>query len=238
MLTVKADLQVAVSLEPGSLDFGTVSRGRETTRAVKLVGRDAAKTKLLSAKVEPLGARRSKTPPPEPTLLAKLTEEGETRGVELSIAPKAPSGSFYGQLVVQTDNPQVKRLTARVRAKVQASVAARPQRVRFHIPEGGGQQTQKFVVHSTDGRPLDVLEVKAHHPSLEASFTPVNERRTKVTVTCNGETRLDREMTTLSVRTSSKDDPQIEVPVEIYRLRREVNQPTGTPVSLSDGSGP
>ena len=73
-------------------------------------------------------------------------------------------------------------------------------------------------------RELEVLEVGVSHPSLSATFEAVNERRTKITITHSGETRAERETTALSIRTSKPDDPQLQVPVEIYRLRRSTTQ--------------
>ena len=224
ILTVKANLQVVVDVEPRNVDFGVVLKGSDTTRTVQIVGQDAAKTKLISVSIEPLGARRNMTPASDPVVLAVVKEEGETRSVELSVAPDAPSGYFYGQLVVVTDNPKATHLTARVRVKVQSSVIAKPEQLRFSVPEEGGEQTQELILRSTNGKPLEVLEVGVDHPSLSVTFVQLNERRTKLTVTCNGETQRDREATVLSIQTTSKDDPRIEVPVGIYRLKRATSQ--------------
>jgi hypothetical protein len=218
-LSIQANLDVVVDLDPRNVDFGSVLKGGDVTREVKIVGQQAADTHLISVSLEPLGARRNQPSASAPTVLAEVKGEGETRTVELSIAPDAPSGYYYGQLVVVTDNPKATHLTARVRAKVQASVVTNPQHLRFSIPESGGEQTQELVVRSTNGEPLEVLEVAVHHPSLKASIHRVNERRTKITVTCNGEIGATQESTALSIQTTSKEDPRLQVPVDLYRLK-------------------
>lgn len=229
MLLVKADLQVVVDLNPLNVDFGAVFKGSDERRVVRIIGKDSTATNLVSVSIEPLGAGRNKPPASEPVVLANVTGEGESRSVELSIAPNAPSGYFYGQLVVVTDNPKATHLTARVRVKVQSSVIANPALLRFSIPEGGGEQVQELVLRSTDGKPLEVLDVAVHHPALSASFVQINERRTKITVTFNGETRVERESSALLVKTTSKDDPQVQVPVDIFRLKRStVKSPVKT----------
>jgi len=224
MLMVKANLVVVVDLEPRNIDFGAVFKGSDATRMVQIVGKQAAGTKLVSVSLEPLGARRAENPAPAPALLATVKEDGETRGIELSVAPDAPSGYYYGQLVVVTDNPKATHLTARVRAKVQASVVAKPEHLRFSFSEAGGEQTQVLVLRSTNGDPLEVLEVSVHHPALSATFVQVNERRSKISITCTGEFQNDRETTALSIQTTSTEDPRVVVPVDLYRLKRSTAQ--------------
>ena len=91
----------------------------------------------------------------------------------------------------------------------------------FEITLRSGPSTSNAIqLMVSSGTPLEVLDVSVHHPALTASFVQINERRTKITVTFTGETRVDRESSALLVKTTSVDDPQVQVPVDIFRLKR------------------
>jgi hypothetical protein len=221
LLTVKAELETVLDFEPRQVNFGTVSRGQGATRTVKLVGPDAPKTKLLSATVQPARSGQVRATRPEPVVLARLGQGAQAGTVELSLAPDIPSGRFYGQLMVRTDHPKVPVIHLRVLGTVQGAVALRPERVVFSNAEDGRAQTRTLVLRSTTDEPVRVLEINADHPALTATASQDTSGRTRVNVTWNGTLQGDREVATLVILTSSPEEPRIEVPVEMHRLRRQ-----------------
>lgn len=125
-LQLKVELDVALDLEPAHLDFGTIPVGRGATRTVKLIGPDAAQTKILSASVEVPRTARAQTPSPSPVVLAHNGEGDAAGSVELSVVPEAPEGTFFAQLKVRTDHPLVPELMLRVQGLVGAKRIRQP----------------------------------------------------------------------------------------------------------------
>jgi hypothetical protein len=160
---------------------------------------------------------------------ARAAEGAEAGVVELTVSPDAPTGRFVGDLVVTTDHLRVPELRVRIIGSVRGSVVLRPEHLFFkNVVEGVGQ-SQTLYVGSANDRPIEVLETIVDHPALEASFAEASGGRTEVTVTCDGKIQRDRESATLTIRTSSPEEPRIEVPVEIYRLKPQAAPPTSTP---------
>jgi len=215
-----------VDLEPRQVTFGSVIRGEGATRVVRLAGRDAAKTKLLSATVQGLRADRTRSGTQSRVVRAQLAEGAEAGVVKMTVAPDAQAGQFLGELVVTTDHPGAPELRVRVIGSVRGSVVFRPEHLFFkNVVEGMGQSRTLFVESAND-QPIEVHGISVDHPALEASFERIADGRTQVTVTCDGKIQRDRESATLTIRTSSPEDPRIEVPVEIYRLKRQAAPPT------------
>jgi hypothetical protein len=226
---VKAELEILLDLEPRFVNYGAVFRGRDTTRTVKLVGPDASRTKLLSAEFKPLRARRPAGATQEPAVVARVAGDAEAPTVEVSIPPDAPAGQFDGNIVVKTDHARLPELLVRVRGSAYGAVTFQPQRMVFRHLEEGVEQTRTLMITSTSEEPVEVLEVVAKHPALTASIAEQTAGRTRITVTCNGKLRRDHEATTVVVRTSSPEEPRIEVPTFLTRIRGRAARPAPSP---------
>lgn len=226
---MKADLEVVLALEPRFVNFGNVPRGRADTLTVKLVGRDASKTKLVSAKFDTLRAGPDRRPTEEPVVLARLAESVEGDTVELSLVPDAPLGMFQGRLTIETDHPDLPQMILMVRGYALGSVTVKPQHLSFRYLEGGTEQSQTLTLASVNDKPVEVVKIRSDHPALTASVSEANGGRMKVTVTCNGKLQRDREMATLVIQTSSPEEQQIDVPVHMFRVRTPDPRPVRPP---------
>jgi hypothetical protein len=230
-LTLKAELEIVLDLEPRYVNFGVVTRRAGATRFVDLVGPGAAETKPLSVMFKPLRIAQRAATAEESIVLVRLAEDSEAGAVELTLAPDAPSGVFDGLVVVQTDHPKVPELTARVRGTVMGDVTYRPQFLTFREIEEGTEQTRTLTLSSSGDDPVAVLEVGSKHPALTASFAEMVNGRTQITVTCNGAIRREREVSTLVVHTSSDEDPRLEVPVHMFRKKQSDPRPVRPPAA-------
>jgi hypothetical protein len=224
-LTVKAELEIALEITPPVVSFGTVPRGKSRTESVKLIGRDAANAKVTSVTVVMALAGGVPNTTNSQVLLAKPGEGTQAGSVEISLVPDAVAGRFDGRLSIKTDHPDVPELPLRVVGIVQGSVAYQPERLLFRDLEEGSEQTQSLTVTSTNGEPVEVLEVEIDHPALSASITDEDASGIRVTVTHNGDAQLNRGVATLLIRTSSTADPRISVPVDLYPMRSRAARP-------------
>jgi hypothetical protein len=227
VLAVKAYLEVVLGFEPRMVNFGNVFRSKEATRAVKLVGRDASETKLLSATFETRRSGKRRGGNTDSIMVTRMIET-PTGTVEMSLVPDAPSGYVDGQLVVRTDHPEVPRLTVRVRGIVHGDVIFQPQRLVFSNIEAGVEQTQMVTLSGAGDQPVEILEVGSNHPALTVSVSEAAAGSTQITVTFNGKIERDQSAR-LIIRTSSAEDPRIEVPVLMYRLKRQAERPPPPP---------
>jgi hypothetical protein len=231
ILTVKADLEVVLDLEPRFVNFGNTPRGLADTRTVKLVGRDASKTKLTSAKFQTLRAGPGRRPTAEPIVVASLGEGAQAGTIDLSLVPDAPLGLFQGKLTLETDHPDFPQILLMVRGYALGSVTVKPQHLTFRNMEGGTEQSHTLTLASVNDKPVEIVKVRSGHPALTTSLSEANGGRMKVTVTCNGNLQRDREMATLVIHTSSPEEQRIDVPVHMFRLRaldpRPVRPPEG-----------
>jgi hypothetical protein len=234
---VKAALEVVLDFEPRFVNFGNVPRSQAGTRTIKLVGRDAHKTKLMSSKFETLRAGRGRRPTAEPVVLARIAEGDQTGTVELSLAPDVPLGLFHGKLTLETDHPDVPQVALMVRGYALGAVTFKPPQLTFTNLEAGTEQSHTLTLASVNDKPVEVVEIRSDHPALTASVSEANGGRMQVTVTCNGKLQREREMGTLVIHTSSPEEQRIDVPVHMFRVRaldpRPVRPPEGKQTSES-----
>jgi hypothetical protein len=233
-LTIRAQLEVALELDPRQLDFGNLERGKGATHTVRLAGRDAAKTRILTVEVQGLRSGRSARTPPE-QLLVTRTGEGERAGtVEISVLPDAPVGPFHGTLQVGTDNPNVPSLSLLLQGVVRSTVAVRPERLRFRH-DGQIDLTRVLMLDSTTDEKVRVLEVTAGNPALDIAFHEVAPGRTEIRVTLDGAAAGSLQATRLTIRTSSPQDPLIVVPVEVRQVGSSPEPPVAPPAPPAGG---
>jgi hypothetical protein len=228
---VKADLEVVLDLEPRYVNFGNVPRSEAGTRTVKLVGRDAPKTKLLSAKFETLRTGPRRTPATEPVIAASLPEGDRDGTIELSLVPDAPLGMFHGRLTIETDHPDVPQLMLMVRGYATGALTLTPPQLSFTNLVEGTEQSHTLTLASVNDKPVEIVEIHSDHPALTASVSEAAGGRKQVIVTCNGKLNREREMATLVIRASSPEEQEIDVPVHMFRARaldpRPVRPPEG-----------
>lgn len=230
-----ADLEVVLDFEPRFVNFGNVPRSKAGTRTVKLVGRDAPKTKLLSAKFETLRAGPGRAPSKEPVILASVGEGDRAGNVELSLAPGAPLGLFHGKLTLETDHPDVPQMMLMVRGYATGAVTIKPPQLSFTNLVEGTEQSHTLTLASVNDKPVEIVEVRSDHPALTASVAEATGGRMQVTVTCNGKLKRDREMASLAIFATSPEEQQIDVPVHMFRAKaldpRPVRPPEGKQTS-------
>jgi hypothetical protein len=229
ILTVKADLEVLLDVDPRYVNFGVVARRSGATRSVDLIGPDGATTKPLGVTYKGLRTTPDRGSSKDSVVQARLAGEEEPGAVVLSLAPDAPLGLFDGIAVIETDHPKLQQLSVRVRGTVTGDVTYRPQFLTFRNLEAGTEQTRLLTVQGSGDEPLEILEVASSHPALAATFSDMGNGRTRVSVTCNGELGREREIGQLVIRTSSEEDPRVEVPVHMFRLKRPDPRPVRPP---------
>jgi len=227
-LTVKAVLEVLLDLEPRQLNLGLTPRGEASSRTVKLSGPEAAGTDIVSVTYQ--NTRRSRTQPVarRPIVIARLPEGDRADTIELTVAPDAPSGPFYGRLLVATDHPKATQLSLAVQGTVRPAIRVRPRSLVFRTAGEGVSQTRTVTVGGAGEVAAELLGVELDHPALEASVVPPDPRngRAKIAVTWNGKLDGDREKATMILRTSHPQEPTVEVPVLLERAA-----PAGVPGS-------
>ena len=232
---MKAELEVVLEFEPRFVNFGNMPRSQAGTQTVKLVGRDAPKTKLVSAKFETLRAGPGRAPTTEPIVLARLAEGDRAGTVELSLAPDVPLGLFHGRLMLETDHPDLPQMMVMVRGYALGAVTLKPPQLTFRNLKEGTEQSHTMMLASVNDAPVEVVEVRNDHPALPVSVSETTRGRMQVTVTCNGKLQREREMATLVIHTSSPEEQRIDVPVHMFRLRtldpRPVRPPEGKQTS-------
>jgi hypothetical protein len=227
-LIVKADLEVELKLEPEYLDFGRVRRGSGATQTIQLAGVAAAKAKVLSVEVQQMraGARRDAAA----VVTTQVGAGGQAGSVAVSLLPDAPAGRFVGMLQITTDHPGSPPLQFRVVGEVQASVQVQPARVQFQTVESPDAQTRVLTVSTAD-EGVSVLAVEVDHPALSASIGAQTPGRTRIDLTFKGALDVPHVSSMLRIRTSSAEDPLVEVPVELFRASPRAPRPptpTGT----------
>ena len=213
VLTVKALLETALQIDPVQLDYGNLKRGQGATLSAQLAGRDAAKAKIVSVDVGGMRALHAAATPADRILAARIREGAHE--IELTVPPDAPLGPFHGVLKVATDHPLLSSLTLVVHGYVRSSVEVRPERVRFR--DDGSEQTRTVRLDGLLEEPVRVLEVTAENPAIRTSFAEIAPGQTEIRVTLDGTVAGSLQATTLTIRTSSTQDPVVMVPVEVRR---------------------
>ena len=168
-LKVTADIQVALALDPSSLNFRTLRKSSQSSeKKVKLTGKDkditqiesvVSKNKYVRAEVEPL------------EIEGKTTQQQ----ISVSILPGMKPGNFREKITVHTDHNVKKELFLLVFGKVLGDITVSPAILSFGSFRKGGKYDRRLRLTAAPGFRFNVLEVKSTHPDLIPKVETIKE---------------------------------------------------------------
>ncbi|MEO8196687.1 MAG: DUF1573 domain-containing protein [Thermoanaerobaculia bacterium] len=213
-LTIKARVEPQVNASPGYARFVFVQNQASTTVKQWLWAENFPDFKVLAvrspykfieATFRPATAeeRRPEIPTPNQWI------------VETAIQPDAEVGALRDFLVVETNHPKQKELRLAVTGFVRPLLSVTPAVAEFGtLGLTATSQDLSLVLVNFGEAAIEIRSVSASVPGVEAKIKPIEEgRRWEVKLTLTGKMPKGRTDATVTIETSSPQQPTLKVPL-------------------------
>lgn len=173
-LTVQANVEPVVYLEPKVLNFVPLMKGETKTLTVKVTGRpkDFAASLATVARSDLFSVKVLNTVP------VKLNDKDmrETT-IEVTVLGNAPVGRIVDALNIRTNDPAEPMLSCAISGFVNGDIKTEPQVMAFGVVKPGDKFENEIKVSNRAGKPFKITKVEVKQPNpveLTISFTPVD----------------------------------------------------------------
>jgi hypothetical protein len=211
-LTVRADVQPSVDLQPGYFRLMTVEGAENVVGTQTVWSTDRNDFEVLEV--------RSPLPQLEVTFRPASEQEREPTGrgkqwlIVASLRGDAPVGALQGDVVVRTNHPEHEELAIPIAGYVRPILAASPPVADFGAFAPTEPRRGSVIVTNNGETPLTVVSAESDVPGLAAQVaTREAGKKFDVNLTFTPGTTRGPIAGTLRVRTNSTTHPVLEIPV-------------------------
>ena len=214
-LVIKADVRPFVEILPRPLVRFNAVQHEPMGQTFIVVGADPEKTIIVHGvdSSVPFIKTSVRTLGDDELIRGKSKAQYE---VSLALAEDAPVGPVNAVLTVNTDQKEAAKVPVKVYGVVRALIHVTPTQVQFGSVEARTRPGRNLIVvnNRTDGTKVQLTGATVDDPAFNAQITPIEEgRRYQVTVVIKPDADPGTRDATLSLQTTDKDFPTIEVPV-------------------------
>lgn len=137
--------------------------------------------------------------------------------IELSMTDDAPVGPVNAMLQVHTNHPQAKKVPVKVFGVVRALLHVTPSQVQFGSVSAKKQPGRNLILvnNRSGGVPVRVTGAAVSDGAFDANVITIEEgRRYQVTITVKSDASPGARDAVLTLKTSDKQFPELQVPVK------------------------
>ncbi|RJP65933.1 MAG: DUF1573 domain-containing protein [Candidatus Abyssobacteria bacterium SURF_17] len=159
------------------------------------------------------------TTAPAFTASARPKADAEFPGYDIDIKydGSLPVGNFIERLIVETNQPNHKRLEVALRGKVVGAVKAVPDSVSLGVIEHDVVPTRSIRIYSTDTSNFELTKVEASNPLISYKISREGTlNRYQVTVSLTSKPPKGAFSGKLLVETNDREQKLLEIPVYAY----------------------
>ena len=213
-LTIKARVEPQVNASPGYARFVFVRNQPPATVKQWLWAENFPDLKILGVRSPYKFIQTTFRPA---TLEERRPEVPTTNQwiVESTIQSDAEVGALRDFLVVETNHPQQKELRLAVTGFVRPLLSATPMVAEFGVIDlSAASQDLSLVLVNFGDAAIAVTSVRASVPGVEAKIKPIEEgRRWEIKLTLTGKMPRGRTDATITIETTSTQQPTLQVPL-------------------------
>lgn len=215
-IKLKAVVRAIVSLQPPSVDFGSVPRGESPARTITIKAAASDSLRIQDVLV------------PEETFETRIHNAGSgdstAYSLEIMIRPDAPVGPFSSTARIQTNIRNARTLSLNLKGQIHGFFKAQPCRLLLgQVRQGRVRQRSIQLVAQHPGAHR-VIGASCSGENLQVHVTPIEEGRIyEITVTVPPTMHPGRVHAMLNIQTDDPDQPEIRIPVQgnVRRARSE-----------------
>ncbi len=199
-------IKTEVALEPESLNFGDVEKGKAVNKIVKIIQLEDEELKL--DKVEAAGEY----------FLTQVSDFKDERNkgfkVNVILKPDAPVGRFTEAITLHTNLKKHPRIDVTVLGNILGRIRVNPQMVSLGSLKKGSYVANKITVESANREEFNILKVTSTLPFLlaKASTTGKNSKF-EIVLEINKDAPAGRIEGEIDIYTDEPEQPSIKVPV-------------------------
>lgn len=163
----------AVYMEPGTINFGHISSGRNDSQTVKILTANGSPVKVLRV-TSVAGLFTAEILP---------TDKSGAARIRVYASGSLPDGSVADQLEIQTDHPQYPRLTLPVFASAGDDLTVLPKEIQITREEISSSQPvmKSVLVCSASKQPFTVSKAGIAGVNAPVKISPMGSQGTRVT---------------------------------------------------------
>jgi hypothetical protein len=214
-LVIKTDVHPFVEVLPRALvRFNAVQHEPMTQVLTVVPGDDQPDFKVTGVRSSVPFLQTSVRPLSENELLAGKSPHQYQ--VSLSMTDDAPVGPVNAMLEVQTNHPKAKKVPVKVFGVVRALLHVTPSQVQFGSVSAKKQPGRNLILvnNRSGGVPVRVTGASVNDAAFDADVITIEDgRRYQVTVTVKADASPGTRDAVLTLKTSDKEFPELQVPV-------------------------
>ena len=205
-LTVSSFIRQYIVLNPGAVQFGTLTRGQELTKALEIeyAGQSDWRIQNVTSSNSNLELKYDETVRSPGHIGYKLT---------VTLKPDAPAGSIRDTLIVETNDPVSSKVPVLVSAQVQPDLIVTPSSLSFGNVKPGQTVTRNVLLRGK--KPFRVTQVNGADGRFQFEGTDSAQSFHKLTVRFVGDDQSGTVDSTFRIETDLPDDPWAEIKASV-----------------------
>ncbi|MCP4365848.1 MAG: DUF1573 domain-containing protein [Planctomycetes bacterium] len=204
ILTVGAHVKEEVVAEPRNLWLDQIKQGLSVTKDVEIKPVSGLKLKVTKARAT------------SPLLKLHYKKKGEENAYVLSVTTRkdAPLGRFTGDIQVFTNSGKQRLLVIPFFGEIISDVSVFPAKVSYGVVRKGEEAVKQILVTvHKNGIQLKEFELEPDYLSLRVIPTDTKNYLHRLEITLGGDVPPGRFNGSLTIHTTSKDQPVLKIPV-------------------------
>lgn len=204
VLTVKAHIKEEVVAEPRNLWLDQIKQGQSVTKDVEVKPVSDLKLKITKVRAT------------SPILKLHYRKKGGENAYVLSVTTRkdAPLGRFAGDIQVFTNSKKQRLLVIPFFGEVISDVSVFPEKVSYGVVRKGEEVVKQVLVTvHKKGIQLKEFDVEPDYLNLQVIPTDTRNYLHRLEITLGGDTPPGRFNGTLTIHTTSEDQPVLTIPI-------------------------
>ncbi|MEE9487692.1 MAG: DUF1573 domain-containing protein [Candidatus Brocadiales bacterium] len=204
ILTVGAHVKEEVVAKPRNLWLDQIKQGLSVTKDVEIKPVSDLKLKITKARAT------------SPLLKLRYKKKGEENAYVLSVTTRkdAPLGRFSGDIQVFTNSSKQRLLVIPFFGEITSDVSVFPEEVSYGVVRRGEEVVKQILVTvHKNGIQLKDFKLEPDYLSLQVIPTDTKDYLHRLKITLGGDMPPGRFNGTLTIHTTSKDQPVLTIPI-------------------------
>ena len=201
-LTVSSFIRQDIVLNPGAVQFGTLTRGQELTKELEIeyAGQSDWRIENVTSSNSNLVVKYDETSRSPGHIAYKLT---------VTLKPETPAGSIRDTLIVQTNDSVSPKVPVIVAAQVQPDLIVTPSSLSFGTVRAGQTVTRNVLLRGK--KAFRMTKVDGPDARFQFGGTDSAQSFHKVTVRFTADDQAGPVESTFRIETDLADDPWAEI---------------------------
>lgn len=254
VLTIKAVIETHLSLKPDRVYFGQVHRKEKKDQIIEFIGKEISSVTLKSIDLKPIDHQPDKPESAQAPIPMASIRNGFTWKIDDSVQNSVRSlkvnltldastlapGPYNDTLIIETDSVNVPKFEIPVTCEVLGNITVSPQRVMFQLTDTSSKEEFKTItIRSSDETKFRIRNATCSDPIISVrNLDQLSSHIHTLDIVIGLTTSSERMRGDVKLETDNPEQPQIIVPVTMFRSKSPQSANPAASKSLRIDSSP